>query len=269
MEMALRLGLVLHALCSIAAGAESDSEADGDPWSNPDVSKPWAPAGLPGRLKDSLPTLNQRASEESRVTALIISASVERFRRAAEEIQKSDVQSTVWIPAVVLNETNYTLCGGGGNGLRHAMRNAWALIASTGIGMAVFEDDVAFAGMGRNLSVSEFITSQCLRASKRCDLAYLGEWNNFFTTHAIYIRPHAAEWLLNLTSTCFPFGVHIDQGMHARCVHRPGRYPPLNCIHPPGWKLPGAFGQGFFVQDRQHIPSYLHRASGNKPISRS
>jgi len=199
------------------------------------------------------------------ITALVIAASVQRFERAASEIRKSDIRSTVWIPAVFLNETNYTLCGGGGNGLRHAMRNAWTLIASTGVAMAVFEDDVAYAGSGHNESVSNFVVTSCLESNQRCDLAYLGEWNNFFTTHAIFILPHTAQWLLDLTDSCYPFGVQIDQGMHSRCVHRPGK-PRWNCIHPPPFRIPGTFGQGFFVQDRRNVPSSLHSA-GNRPIA--
>ena len=49
------------------------------------------------------------------------------------------------------------MCGGGGNGLRHAMRNAWNLIASAGGGMAVFEEDIAYAAGGQRVSGSEFI----------------------------------------------------------------------------------------------------------------
>ena len=203
---------------------------------------------------------------------IIIASSIKNFQRAAEEVRKSDVHSTVWVPAYFLAEKNYTLCGGGGNGLRHAMRNAWNLIASTGIGMAVFEEDVSYAAGGKNVSVSQFVARTCLAPGAKCDLAYLGEWNNFFTTHAVYITPHAARWLLELTSGCYPWRVQIDQGMHSRCVHRPGR-PPWNCIHPPPYTKPKCFGQGFFVQDPIAVPPVLHgggggASRGNKPIAR-
>ena len=244
--------------------ASGDDPLATDVPSNRDL--PWAPAGIPGRLDDNLHGMNEHVRDARlNITALVIAASVQRFERAASEIRKSDIRSTVWIPAVFLNETNYTLCGGGGNGLRHAMRNAWTLIASTGVAMAVFEDDVAYAGSGHNESVSNFVVTSCLESNQRCDLAYLGEWNNFFTTHAIFILPHTAQWLLDLTDSCYPFGVQIDQGMHSRCVHRPGK-PRWNCIHPPPFRIPGTFGQGFFVQDRRNVPSSLHSA-GNRPIA--
>lgn len=200
------------------------------------------------------------------VTALIIASTLPRFERAAQEVRKSDIRSTVWIPAVFLNETNYSMCGGGGNGLRHAMRNAWNMIASVGVGMAVFEEDVSFAGHGHNSSVSEFIETRCVQHPERCDLAYLGEWNNFFTTHAIYIPPLTAHKLLELTSDCYPFGVQIDQGMHARCLHRPNR-PKWNCVHPPAFHKHGGFGQGFFVQDPKAVPPTLHNRGSNRPIA--
>lgn len=171
-------------------------------------------------------------------------------------------------PRLFLNESNYSLCGGGGNGLRHAMRNAWNLIASAGVGMAVFEEDVAYAASGRNVSVSRYVASKCVFADKRCDLAYLGEWNGFFTTHAIYIPPHAAVWLLEMTTGCYPWRVQIDQGMHARCVHRPNR-PPWHCIRPPPFRLPRTFGQGFFVQDPVAVPPFLHGGGGGRASNRA
>ena len=242
---------------------------------------PAAPVGTPGRLPNVLPSSVKNEYNESssklgpaavNITGLIIASSMERFERAAAEVRKSDIHSTVWIPAFFLEEKNYTLCGGGGNGLRHAMRNAWNLIASSGVGMAVFEEDVAYAGVGKNASVSHFVESKCLRPGAKCDLAYLGEWNGFFTTHAIYIPPRTAVSLLELTDTCYPWGVQIDQGMHARCFHRAGR-PPYNCIHPPPFKLPHCFGQGFFVQDPVAVPPTLHgghggTSRGNKVIAR-
>jgi len=233
-------------------------------------SEPWAPEGLPGRLPDVLPSsVNNRQPGPSgarlNVTALVIASTLAKFQRAAAEVRKSDIQSTVWIPAVFLEEKNYTLCGGGGNGLRHAMRNAWNLIASAGVGMAIVEDDVVYTGDDSNRSVSEFIVSDCLASVKRCDLAYLGTWKDFFTTHAIYVQPHAARWLLQMTSGCYPPHVQIDQGMHARCVHRPGK-PAWNCIAPPKFRKNGGFGTGFFVQDRLHIKSTLHSSRGNRPI---
>lgn len=259
-------------LCHRSVSCQAAEEPSADVARNRDY--PWAPAGIPGRLDDNLPTVNDRADHTSvNITALVIATSAQRFERAAKEIMKSDIRSTVWIPAVFLNETNYTLCGGGGNGLRHAMRNAWNMIASTGVGMAVFEEDVVYAATQRNdnetdgtTSVSAFVQSKCLQSKGRCDLAYLGEWNNFFTTHAIYIQPHTAHWLIDLTDGCYPFGVQIDQAMHARCVHRPGK-PPWNCIHPPPHRIAGAFGQGFFVQDRRHIASTLHSV-GNRVLAR-
>ena len=201
------------------------------------------------------------------ITALIIASTLARFERAASEVRKSDIHSTVWIPAIFLNEANYSMCGGGGNGLRHAMRNAWNLIASAGVGMAVFEEDVRYAGEGRNISVSEHIVRRCLQRTELCDLAYLGEWNNFFTTHAIYVPPATARKLLDMTSDCYPFGVQIDQGMHARCLHRPNR-PKWNCVHPPAFRVRGGFGVGFFVQDPQAVPPTLHNRGSNRPIAR-
>ena len=235
-----------------------------------DTDVPWAPVGSPGRLHDVLPSSTDNklraSSARMNITALVIASTLHRFEAAADEIRRSDIRSTVWIPAVFLNETNYTLCGGGGNGLRHAMRNAWNLIASTGIGMALFEEDAVYVA-DNTTSVSEYVVTRCLQAKAGCDLAYLGEWNNWFTTHAIYIPPHTARWLLDMTTGCFPPKVQIDQAMHSRCMHRPGK-PPWTCIHPPPFKKVGTFGQGFFVQDRRHITPTLHSA-GNRVIARA
>jgi len=220
---------------------------------------PWAPAGIPGRLDDNLHGMNTHVRvARVNITALVLAPSVQRFERAASEIRKSDIRSTVWIPAVFLNETNYTLCGGGANGLRHAMRNAWTLIASTGVAMAIFEDDVAYAGGGH--SVANFVVTSCLQSKRRCDLAYLGEWHNFYTTHAIFVLPHTALWLLDQTKNCYPFGTGIDQAMHQRCMDRRSSW---NCIHPPPFTIPGTFGQGFFVQDRLNVSSSLHDLDNN------
>lgn len=240
---------------------------------------PTVPESTPGRMPTVLPSsvgniANGTQPPVINITGLIIASSYKNFERAAAEVHKSDVLSTVWIPAFFLNEKNYSMCGGGGNGLRHAMRNAWNLIASSGVGMAVFEEDVSYAAVGKNVSVASYIATKCLARGDKCDLAYLGEWNNFFTTHAIYVRPHAARWLLQMTETCYPWRAQIDQPMHSRCVHRPGR-PPWNCIKPPAFKKPKCFGQGFFVQDPVAVPPVLHGGGsssgagrGNKVIAR-
>lgn len=238
---------------------------------------PFAPIGTPGRLPNEMPSsLDNDRSNSSKapllnITALIIASSLKNFERAAAEVRKSDIRSTVWVPAVFLEEKNYSLCGGGGNGLRHAMRNAWNLIASSGVGMVVMEEDVAYAAEGKNSSVSEYVLTKCLRSTKRCDLAYLGHWNSFFTTHAIYIPPHTAGWLMELTAnTCYPRGAQIDQPMHARCLHRPNR-PHWNCVAPPSFTKPKTFGVGFFVQDPVAVPPVLHGGgsrSSNRVIAR-
>ena len=237
-------------------------------WQCTATDSPTAPEGTPGRLPTVLPSSVDNANvndsiaspaPEVNITGLVIASSLARFQRAAAEVRKSDIRSTVWIPAFFLNETNYSLCGGGGNGLRHAMRNAWNLIASTGVGMAVFEEDVAYAVPNTaraNVSVSNWIARRCLKQGARCDLAYLGEWNSFFTTHAIYIPPRTARWLLEMTDTCYPWRAQIDQPMHAHCMHRTGRTP-WHCLHPPPYRRASSFGYGFFVQDYA-VPAFLH-----------
>ena len=235
------------------------------------TNAPFAPRGTPGRLPDILPSsgVNARATQPAvNITALIIASSISRFERAAAEVRKSDIATTIWIPAFFLNQTNYSMCGGGGNGLRHAMRNAWNLIAGTGVGMVVFEEDIAYAAEGKNVSVSHFVAARCLHSKTRCDLAYLGEWNGFFTTHAIYIPPHTASWLLDMTQQCYPWRAQIDQPMHARCLHRPNR-PPWHCVHPPAFRKPRCFGQGFFVQDPVAVPPILHGGGGGRSTNRA
>lgn len=241
------------------------------------TSAPFAPVGYPGRLPDVMPSSvdNPRLPVDTpvNITGLIIATTLNRYERAAAEVRKSDIRSTVWIPAVFLEERNYSMCGGGGNGLRHAMRNAWNLIASSGVGMAVFEEDVSFAVPERlwgaaNASVARYIATRCLARPGKCDLAYLGQWNDFFTTHAIYIPPWTAVQLLAMTSSCYPWRAQIDQPMHARCLHRPGRVP-WNCVKPPGFKRKGGFGSGFFVQDPIAVPSVLHGRSGGSSSNRA
>lgn len=247
---------------------------------NAPIEEEGAPSRLPTVLPSSVdnnelqtlapgnePSGRRRHHPAVNITGLIVASSLARFERAAAQVRRSDIHSTIWIPAVFLNESNYSRCGGGGNGLRHAMRNAWNLIASSNVGMAVFEEDVAYAADGQNASVSHYIASACLRHGSHCDLAYLGEWNGFFTTHAIYIPPQTAVALLEMTAICFPWRVQIDQAMHARCLHRPGRVP-WACIRPPAYRLRGTFGQGFFVQDPVAVPPFLHAHGTNKAISR-
>jgi hypothetical protein len=233
------------------------------------------PEDAPGRLPTSLPSSLDNIAVSPpvlNITGLIVASSLARFERAAAEVRKSDIRSTVWIPSYFLSETNYSLCGGGANGLRHAMRNAWNLIATTGIGMAVFEEDVSYAvPTTSNASVSHYVQTRCLEAKKRCHLAYLGEWNGFFTTHAIYVPPQTAADLLRMTDSCYPWKAQIDQTMHARCANRPGRVP-WECVKPPGFTKPGCFGKGFFVQDSKAVPSFLHgrgsHGKGNVAIAR-
>ena len=83
---------------------------------------PAAPVGTPGRLPNVLPSSVKNEYNEStssngpaavNITGLIIASSMERFERAAAEVRKSDIHSTVWIPAFFLEEKNYTMCGGG------------------------------------------------------------------------------------------------------------------------------------------------------------
>ena len=239
------------------------------------IGTTFAPEGTPGRLPNAMPSSMDNMRPDvvptANITGLIVASSLERFERAAAEVRKSDIRSTVWIPAYFLKETNYSLCGGGANGLRHAMRNAWNLIASTGVGMAVFEEDVSYAVPSTsNVSVSHFVASRC-QSGARCDLAYLGEWNGFFTTHAIYVPVKTAVELLRMTSSCYPWKAQIDQTMHARCAKRPGRAP-WECIRPPGFMKKGCFGKGFFVQDPAAVPSFLHgrgaSGRGNVAIAR-
>jgi hypothetical protein len=243
-------------------------------WALALTNGPFAPEGTPGRLPTVLPGSNANGANSNaryamlNITGLVIASSMERFERATAEVLKSDIRSTIWIPAVFLNSSNYSMCGGGGNGLRHAMRNAWNLIDSTGVGMVVFEEDIAYAG-GNTSSVTQYINSRCLQAKQRCDLAYLGEWNSFFTTHAIYVPAHTARWLLDMTNDCYPWRAQVDQPIHSRCMHRPGR-PAWNCIHPPPFRRHGCFGKGFFVQDPIAVPPVLHGGgsrSANKVIA--
>ena len=222
------------------------------------------PEGTPGRLPSALPSSLDNIAVRSpvlNITGLIVASSFARFERAAIEVRKSDIHSTIWIPSYFV-DSNYSLCGGGANGLRHAMRNAWNLIATTGIGMAVFEEDVSYAVPSTsNASVSRYVQTRCLEA-KRCDLAYLGEWNGFFTTHAIYVPAQTAPELLRMTSSCYPWRAQIDQTMHARCAKRPLRVP-WECVKPPGFTRKNCFGKGFFVQDSSAVPSFLHGRGGH------
>ena len=240
------------------------------------TNAPFAPVDTPGRLPDVMPSSLRNAHAGNatlNITGLILASSLARFERAAAEVRKADIRSTVWIPAVFLNESNYSMCGGGGNGLRHAMRNAWNLIAATGVGMAVFEEDVAYVGPNATggLSVSQYVATRCIAREAQCDLAYLGEWNGFFTTHAIFVPAKTAPKLLEMTSSCYPWRAQVDQPIHARCLHRPGRVP-WQCIKPPAYKRKGCFGQGFFVQDPVAVPPILHGGgkgrSSNRAIAR-
>jgi hypothetical protein len=191
--------------------------------------------------------------------ALVVSATLERFERAAG-VLRSEGFAPVQMPAIFLNKTQVAKHCLGNEGHRYALRNAWRLIASSQP-MCVFEDDIIRGmhhsgglhnGCPRNASapcgkVSEYVQ----RKLPHVDLLFLGNMKIFWANHAQCLTPAGASKLYNMTRKCIRgAGLSVDSRIAPACGHTTWS-PHISCLDE---------NINFFVQDRVHIPSYLHDA---------
>ena len=214
--------------------------------------------------------------------ALIISGSDRRFERARSAAWQLGFTATL-SPAVFLPKGHECRRVQGGeitsvvlrNGLRLALRDAWLKIVRADRPMAVFEDDITPAmhdGMQQyNVSAVRSFIDKCSRT--RCDVAYLGEVPQFWSTYAQWVTPSGAKKLLNITDEC----LSIDRGTDSRIGPMCRQREYIHCMHAPGVGLgqqtggkehayaarhadlnERTWGVGFFIQDRRNIPSLIH-----------
>jgi len=213
--------------------------------------------------------------------AVIISEGGHRLAASRSLLEQTGF-SVVHLPAVLTNETHSTRHGRNGrlhntscgalDGFRLAMRNAWQLVTVTNVSMAIFEDDVCLPGAAlaaANLSLSsvrEHICSFLTRFADR-DLAYLGYVRSHsfrWATHATWVTPRAARYLLRHSRECTkPNDNILADKVLAHGCHLPNRK--LNCAYLSSFKarVDSHNGRlhfyGIFHQDRKKLESYRVR----------
>ena len=198
--------------------------------------------------------------------AYIISGSRDRFDRAAAEASKGGFRA-VWVPGVFGDTEQSLRCATlpkyhqAVENLLLAHRHAWGRIATSGTPAAVLEDDVSFLGPLRGLQND---TASCAamrgRDAAAC-LLWLNVHHQFMTTHALFVTPSAAQLLLALTNnTCAGAGTDLLLSSACQGWRVNGRrWPALRCRMPTERsKRAGAFGKGYYVQDREGIQPLLH-----------
>ena len=194
--------------------------------------------------------------------AMIISASAARFRRARAQVYTAGFSSALWIPAVFGNASACPVGRRGVENLLVAHRNAWAHVASLGVPMAIFEDDVLFLGARGAMLVD---IARC-NTLPRC-LLYLGVWNQWMTTHALYVTPLAAAAMLRkFDGRCVHPAKGADHVLRSMCLTNES----LHCKNPSivlGRGRRGVLGRGYFGQDRLSIEPLLHDVYGKDVIN--
>ena len=144
------------------------------------------------------------ASDRGRLRAIVVSASTERFRRAARLLGTLGFHAE-HSPAVFFNAT--AECQGF-NGHRLAMRQAWSRIAEGRQPAAVFEDDVMVPahGVSNRSALRGELREYIIKNENRYDVLWLGGmgrvgqcrhaacfpakilgspgWTSFYTDHA-------------------------------------------------------------------------------------
>jgi hypothetical protein len=128
--------------------------------------------------------------------ALIISGCRERYERAAEVARAARLSPSWMVGVFRQNVAVAGRCGWPSQVESHllaAHRNAWSLIATTNVSMLILEDDVELVSSAAALHHDIF---RCKAAGTRCKLLYAGLVDSFWSTHALYVTPQGAHWLL-------------------------------------------------------------------------
>lgn len=180
--------------------------------------------------------------------AIVVSASTERFERAARLLAELGFRAT-HSRAVFVNAT--TKCQGF-NGHRLAMRKAWSTIVARNESTAVFEDDVVPAASAllkasnRSGVLGRHIRRYIEEHQRKYDVVYLGGmgrlgqckiagcfntnirhgiywlWSTFYTDHAKWFTPRGARFLLACTRKCIELpGWGTDSIVKHVCEHPP------------------------------------------------
>ena len=129
------------------------------------------------------------------LVGLIVSATLERYQRAASVVARAGFQPAL-SPAVFVRP-NETTCRGN-EGHRQAMRVAWARVQASGERMCVFEDDIEDT---QGPCAGARYISKAIGKDPTLDIVYISGHKNFYRNHA---QSHA-----RLTT---PMGLQQDAG---------------------------------------------------------
>jgi len=133
-------------------------------------------------------------SPKPAVPAMIISGCKRRYERAAAVVRAAGFEPR-WLPGVFPATKPLPDCwlskAQQGNTLAH--RKAWLEVISSNRSMAIFEDDVVFATTAQEVSLD----IQRCNARKSCLLAFLGLYDNYWSTTALYLTPRGATQLIS------------------------------------------------------------------------
>lgn len=220
---------------------------------------------------------SSRPSMLPSVTASIIAGSRDCFKKATHDAANAGLSELSWVRSefVSINETLAACCKHGkycgqgrrskpaqrahADGVMRAHRAAWRDIVWRGRPTVVLEDDATLIASRDDVA---FAIARC--TALRCGLAWLGMGPDFLLSHAYYIEPHAAQWLLNATrDKCNT--KHTDYMLREMCFSGRER-----CLRPPRGLYPSFRGStfttqgwGLFVQDHRARKSYMPTRMGN------
>ena len=158
-----------------------------------------------------------------RIPAVIISGCDSRYERAAMVARAAGFAPT-WLVGVfrqnVAARPGCVWPSANERNLLHAHRNAWSLIASSNVSMAVIEDDIEMITGAAAIRKDVLACETSYRAADTrgvpCQLLYLGLVDAYWATHALYITPAAARQLLRASRR--PCPEPTDYHTHRMCL---------------------------------------------------
>lgn len=142
---------------------------------------------------------HEQQQVQRRLPALIISGCDTRYERAAAVARAASLDPT-WLLGVFPENVHPSgpRCSWptvGERNLLVAHRNAWSVIASSGVGMVVLEDDIELATSPASLR-RDVRRCETLGGHGGCALMLLGYVDAYWATHAMYVAPEGARKLL-------------------------------------------------------------------------
>ena len=208
---------------------------------------------------------------ETRLLSAIITEGGSRFARARALVESLGFEA-LHFPAVFVKPRPPCV---GFEGLRLASRNVWRAILATNTSMVVFEDDVILHAYYKQQLYPDVANDICRHVKYAQEagkdlvyLGYIGEGNVRWGTHAMWITPFAAKFLLANTASCYTKvkGDGVDSQVVAGCRQKNMRCwyaKPKDQKPVMGASKRHGGGFAFFIQDRVSISSYLHSGSNN------